>query len=103
MFSMLATMEDGRTVEVGPIGNEGLVGVRVALGVMTTPDRVIAHIAGTALRLNPAGFIAELKIGRTPLVGSSQHATENVDDNDRAHECVQQTAQPLNSNSLAGF
>ena len=67
VFSMLATMEDGRTVEVGPIGNEGLVGLRVALGARTTPDRVIAHIAGTAMRLNPSVLIAELEKGRSPL------------------------------------
>src|SRR4026207_1743216 len=44
VFSMLATMEDGRTVEVGPIGNEGLVGLGVALGSNTAPDRVLVHI-----------------------------------------------------------
>ena len=31
VFSMLATMEDGDTVEVGPVGREGLVGLRVFL------------------------------------------------------------------------
>ena len=67
VFSMLATMEDGRTVEVGPIGNEGLVGLRVALGAKTTPDRVIVHIAGTALRLKASGLKAELVSGRTSL------------------------------------
>ena len=67
VFSMLATMEDGRTVEVGPVGNEGLVGLRVALGAKTTPDRVIVHIAGTALRLNATTLIAELAKGRTAL------------------------------------
>lgn len=67
VFSMLATMEDGRTVEVGPIGNEGLVGLPVALGARTMPDRVIAHIAGTAMRLNANVLIAEMVKGRTPL------------------------------------
>ena len=67
VFSMLATMDDGRTVEVGPIGNEGIVGLRVALGANTTPDRVIVHIAGTALRLNANGLIAELVKGRSTL------------------------------------
>ncbi|HEX6284733.1 MAG TPA: hypothetical protein VFZ71_07650, partial [Pyrinomonadaceae bacterium] len=37
VFSMLATMEDGRTIEVGPVGREGLVGLRIALGAETTP------------------------------------------------------------------
>ena len=56
VFSMLATMEDGRTIGVGPVGKEGLVGLRVALGAETTPDRVVVHIGGYALRLR-ASFI----------------------------------------------
>jgi len=67
VFSMLATMEDGRTVEVGPIGHEGLVGVRVAMGANTTPDRVLVHIAGTALRLNASALRAELASEHTTL------------------------------------
>lgn len=67
VFSMLATMEDGRTVEVGPIGNEGMVGLRVALGAMTTPDRVLVHIPGKALRVNARALKAELISGRTTL------------------------------------
>lgn len=65
VFSMLATMQDGRTVEVGPVGNEGLVGLRIALGANTTPDRVLVHIPGVALRLNARGLKAELISGRT--------------------------------------
>ena len=67
VFSMLATMEDGRTVEVGPVGREGLVGLRVALGAETTPDRVVVHIAGNALRLKASVLKAELLYGRTAL------------------------------------
>jgi CRP-like cAMP-binding protein len=67
VFSMLATMEDGRTVEVGPVGNEGLVGLRVALGANNTHDRVLVHIPGKALRLNARELKAELLSGRTTL------------------------------------
>ena len=67
VFSMLATMEDGRTVEVGPVGNEGLVGLRIALGSGTTPDRVVVHMAGKAMRLRAAGLKSELLSGRTAL------------------------------------
>lgn len=67
VFSMLATTEDGRTVEVGPVGNEGLVGLRVTLGAQTTPDRVLIHIPGKALRLNAKALKAELISGRTTL------------------------------------
>lgn len=69
VFSMLATMEDGRTVEIGPIGNEGLVGLGVALGSMTAPDRVLVHIAGTALRLKATNLRAELISGQNALSG----------------------------------
>lgn len=67
VFSMLATTADGRTVEVGPVGNEGLVGLRVALGSLTTPDRVLVHIPGRALRMNARGLKTELISGRTTL------------------------------------
>ena len=67
VFSMLATMQDGRTVEVGPIGNEGLVGLRAALGSKTTPDRVVVHMPGKALRLRATLLKSELLSGRTAL------------------------------------
>jgi CRP-like cAMP-binding protein len=51
VFSMLNTMEDGRTVEVGPVGHEGLVGLRIFLGAETSPDQVLVHVAGDAMRL----------------------------------------------------
>ena len=68
VFSMLATMEDGRTIEVGPVGREGLVGLRIALGAETTPDRVVVHIGGNALRLTASVLKAELTGGRTALL-----------------------------------
>src|SRR5688500_2587256 len=68
VFSMLASMEDGRTVEVGPIGNEGLAGLGVALGATTTSDRVLVHIAGTALRLKATSLKAELASGHKTLL-----------------------------------
>lgn len=68
VFSMLATMEDGRTIEVGPVGKEGLVGLRVALDAETTPDRVVVHIGGNALRLTPSVLKAEVTGARTALL-----------------------------------
>jgi CRP-like cAMP-binding protein len=56
VFSMLSTMEDGRTVEVGPVGNEGLVGLRVFLGAEKSLDQVIVHIAGDAKRMRVSHF-----------------------------------------------
>jgi CRP-like cAMP-binding protein len=56
VFSMLSTMEDGRTVEVGPVGNEGLVGLRIFLGAERSLDQVIVHVAGNAKRMRASLF-----------------------------------------------
>ena len=56
VFSMLSTMEDGRTVEVGPVGNEGLVGLRIFLGAEISLDQVIVHVAGDAKRMRASVF-----------------------------------------------
>lgn len=58
VFSMLSTMEDGRTVEVGPVGHEGLVGLRIFLGAEISVDQVIVHVAGEARRLRAGVFKA---------------------------------------------
>jgi CRP-like cAMP-binding protein len=58
VFSMLSTMEDGRTVEVGPVGDEGMVGLRVFLGAQMSLDQVIVHVAGHAKRLRASLFKA---------------------------------------------
>lgn len=67
VLSMLATMEDGSSVEVGPVGREGLVGIRVFLGAETTSDRVIVHVAGSAKRLRASALKAELNPSKTVL------------------------------------
>lgn len=60
VFSMLATMEDGNTVEVGPVGREGLAGLRIFLGAETSVDRVIVHVAGDAMRLRASVLKGQL-------------------------------------------
>jgi CRP-like cAMP-binding protein len=67
VFSMLATMESGETVEVGPVGREGLVGLRIFLGAKTTPDRVIVHMSGSAMRLSSNALKTELGTFKSAL------------------------------------
>jgi CRP-like cAMP-binding protein len=66
VFSMLSTMEDGRTVEVGPVGHEGLVGLRIFLGAATSADQVIVHVAGDAMRLRASALRAAVS-ARGPM------------------------------------
>lgn len=51
VVSLLYTMENGSTAEMGLAGNESVVGVALFLGGDTSPNRAIAQIAGDALRL----------------------------------------------------
>jgi CRP-like cAMP-binding protein len=54
LSSILTTMMDGSTIEVGMVGMEGMVGVSVLLGGATSAQQVIMQIAGSALRMNAA-------------------------------------------------
>lgn len=69
VFSMLCIMENGGTVEVGPVGDEGMAGLRIFLGAETSTDRVIVHIAGTALRLRARVLKEALVAGQGVIPG----------------------------------
>jgi CRP-like cAMP-binding protein len=51
VISLLYTMEDGSTAEVGLTGNDGIVGIALFLGGDTTPNRAVAQVAGTAFKM----------------------------------------------------
>ena len=49
--SVVSAFEDGETVEVGMVGNEGMFGVCVFLGSVSTPLEAVVQLPGDALRL----------------------------------------------------
>lgn len=51
MVSLLSVTEDGRTIEVGMIGSEGMAGVPVVLRSSEAPYQVMVQLAGNALRI----------------------------------------------------
>ncbi len=51
IISLLAAFEDGSTVEAGVIGNEGFLGMPVALGGETTPHQAVVQVPGQAMRI----------------------------------------------------
>jgi CRP-like cAMP-binding protein len=67
VFSMLCTMSDGDTTEVGPVGREGVVGLNLFFGADTTPTQLVAHVAGSALRIRTELFKQELRSERSVL------------------------------------
>ena len=51
ILSLVGILHDGKTAEIGIIGNEGMVGLPALLGVGFTEFQVIVQIPGTAQRL----------------------------------------------------
>ena len=71
MVSMLAQLEDGKFMEVGVVGREGLVGLPIVLGDGTMTTEALVQMEGPALRVRPAELRAafERDAGlRTPLL-----------------------------------
>src|ERR1700737_987061 len=50
MVSQVVVTKDGRTVEVGVVGNEGYVGAGLAVGLSRSSVREIVQIAGDGFR-----------------------------------------------------
>ncbi len=64
MVSLVVVTRDGRSVEVGIVGNEGCVGVTLAAGINRSPYRAMAQIPGDGVRVH-ADILLEL-LGSLP-------------------------------------
>ena len=51
IVSLLYVMEDGASAEISVVGNEGLVGVALFMGGLSTPSRAIVQSAGHSYRM----------------------------------------------------
>lgn len=63
MASLLSTTEDGRTIEVGMIGSEGMTGVPIILRSSVAPYQVMVQLAGNALRIGGGALREEFNRG----------------------------------------
>lgn len=66
VIAMIDKMKGGRTVEVGIIGREGMVGINIFLGGAITADQAIVQIAGRATRMRASVLRTETYFG-SPL------------------------------------
>jgi CRP-like cAMP-binding protein len=57
MVSIVSTMEDGRSIEVGTIGKESMVGALLLLEVNAVVYHYFVQIAGRAYRMDASAFI----------------------------------------------
>ena len=61
--SLLYTMVNGVTAEMGLVGNEGVVGIALFMGGDTTPNRAVVQGAGHAVKLKAKAMLAEFSRG----------------------------------------
>ena len=66
VVAMVDTADDGRTVEVGIVGREGIVGINIFLGGAVTPDKAIVQLPGGAMRMKSKDLRREVRFG-SPL------------------------------------
>ncbi len=67
-ISLLYTMIDGSTAEMGLVGKEGVVGISLFMGGETTPNRAMVQGGGGAFRMKSKAMLDEFKRG-----GEFQH------------------------------
>lgn len=61
--SLLYTMLNGATAEMGLVGNEGVVGISLFMGGDTTTNRVVVLGAGVAMKMSASAMLAEFSRG----------------------------------------
>ena len=69
LVSLVVVLSDGKTVEAGIVGNEGIVGIPAIAGLARSPLQEITQISGNAVRV-PAGAFREI-LGSLPQLHRS--------------------------------
>src|SRR5207248_6187654 len=61
VFSLVTVMEEGDGVEVATVGNEGMIGLPLFLGVDRTSGKAFTQVPGDSLRMTAAAFKKEIR------------------------------------------
>jgi CRP-like cAMP-binding protein len=59
IVSLLYVLEDGDSAEIAVVGLEGLVGVSIFMGGISTPSRAVVQSAGLAFRIKASSLMEE--------------------------------------------
>jgi CRP-like cAMP-binding protein len=61
IVSFLSAIEKRSTLEVGVVGNEGMVGLSTFLGITKSPNSAVVRAAGSAWKMKAADFLEECR------------------------------------------
>jgi CRP-like cAMP-binding protein len=61
IISLLYTMEDGRSAEIGVVGNDGILGIAVFMGGESVPNRAVVQSEGFAFRMRAEVLALEFR------------------------------------------
>lgn len=62
LISLVVETEDGRTVEAGVVGIEGMAGIPLAVGLLRSPLREVMQITGDGFRVKAAALQKALEV-----------------------------------------
>ena len=81
IISLLYTMENGATAEMGLTGNDGVVGIALFMGGGTMPNRAVVQSAGDVIRMKAKVLQTEFALGgRVPTPAAALHTSTNYSD-----------------------
>ena len=66
VVAVVGRLNDGRTVEVGTIGREGMLGLNIFLADIISPDKAVVLLSGAAIKIKSKDLRRELSLA-TPL------------------------------------
>jgi len=61
IISLLYTMEDSRSAEIGVVGNDGILGIAVFMGGESVPNRAVVQSEGVAFRMRAQVLASEFR------------------------------------------
>ena len=61
VVSILSLLEGRSSIEVGTVGNEGVAGITIFLGVDSSPNRAVVQVPGEAMKMKASDFKEAVK------------------------------------------
>lgn len=74
LISLIAVASGGKSLEVGLIGRQGMLGVSLALGAAKSPSRALVQGTGSAWRMTARDFLSELRSNEPLRAAAARYA-----------------------------